>query len=96
MEPEGSVASSHEFATGPCPEPGYSSPRPPIGFLQEQFSCPTKYAYLLSGFGFPHQNPICIPLITHMIHMPGPSHSPCHYLPNNILCVCVEGGGYIS
>ena len=39
---------------------------------------------------FPHQDPIRPPLLTHMRHMPSPSHSPWFYHPHNIcMCVCV-------
>ena len=33
---------------------------------------------------FPHQNPIHPPLLTHMHHMPSPSHSSRFYHPHNI------------
>ena len=33
---------------------------------------------------FPHQHPICPPLLTHMRHMPSPSHSSRFYHPHNI------------
>ena len=33
---------------------------------------------------FSHQNPICAPLLTHMRHMPSPSHSSRFYHPHNI------------
>ena len=33
---------------------------------------------------FPHQDPICPPLLTHTRHMPSPSHSSRFYYPHNI------------
>ena len=34
--------------------------------------------------GFPHQDPIHLPLLTHTRHMPSPSHSSRFYHPHNI------------
>ena len=34
--------------------------------------------------GFPHQEPIHLPLLTHTRHMPSPSHSSPFYHPHNI------------
>ena len=33
---------------------------------------------------FPHQDPICPPLLTHMRHIPSPSHCSRFYHPHNI------------
>ena len=99
MEPEGSVSCSHESATGPCPEPDYSSPRPSIAFLQDQFSChPTKYAYLLTDFfpsGFPTKT------LYAFLFLAIRATCPDHFIRLTIIfqiilcmCVCVWGGGW--
>ena len=75
MEPEGSLPHSQESATFSYPGPAQSSPHTHIPPPGDPPSMPTSPQWSLS-LQFPHQDPIHTPLLTHMCHMPSPSHSP--------------------
>ena len=88
MESECTSPRLQQPNTCPYLESHQSSPCPPPHFHRIQFniilpSTPGSSKWSLSPW-FPHQNPVYISALSHMCHMPRPSHSSRFDHPNNI------------
>jgi hypothetical protein len=54
----------------------HSIPLHPISKLHFNIIVPSRSSDLSLSFWFSHQNPICIPLLSHACYLPYPSHPP--------------------